>query len=571
MVGRSAIADSLVLDCLQRGDSDTVVPILFLLGRRGSGKTLLITYVQERLASSGELPYVLIDCEERPQSTAWRLICDVADGLNRKWPRFGRLRFPRTTLGRLAAEHDELPLDEREAKQRLHATLRVAGKRAYTIGLNYFGADWQDGGDGLDTLANLNGLFHSDNPRAAHVLCRALLDDLIDEFYRRRHKYNCTILLDNCEGRSAVEFLNLLTELRRPIDPLLLIATSRLVPQITGLDSLWSLPWEHEKPGLPHLPDTEGVDYKKWQANRRSQSDPACWWYPVWLRDLSWAEVSDIVHHRHAGFIYRLTRGHPWGARHVAKVLSAADIVSPSNDIKLNDLLLREAPRYLLEGLENARPTLARWSAAQNIETAGLALGHGGHPNLYEELVNRLWIVPGRRRHEFRLHPWLRQILLYELAVGADWEDAHRELRQYCGKCKRPMDVAYHSLALDDPNPAVNYLSLTLHMLDADHWIEEFEDLTSAPRLLTRGQKAEERYETMMQERGEDVLANVILSMVAARSIWSNPLGDPTYSLKDTIADGYVRLAEIVTAGSIRYRREAAYYRNLDAQRRHRD
>jgi hypothetical protein len=609
MADRSAIADSLVLDCLRRRANDPVVPMIFILGRRGSGKTSLVTHVQNRLASSVEMPYVLIDCAASQQLTVWRLICEITNGLNKKWTEFGRLRFPRTTLGRLAAEHGQLPIDQQEAKQRLLAALWVATKlpqhaktvdqivvnvaevmnaspgvgnllrqvlrmvarsrvlvqRAYKIGLKYFG-DRQGGGDDLSPLINLNKWYHSDDPRAAHVLCRAFLDDLIDEYHRRSHGYNCTVLLDNCEGQCAVNFLNLMTELRCPIDPLLLIATSRLVPQVTGLDSLWSLPWERETNSLPRMPTTSEVDYKSWQGKGKSRKDPASWWYPVCLDDLSWTEVRDIVDYRHVGFIYRLTRGHLWGTRRLAEILPVGDIDRPFNHAELDDFLLREAPTYLLEDLGKARPILVRWSAAQSIDTARQALGHGRHPNLDEEVVNRFWVVPGRRRHELRLHPWLRRMLLYELAMSADWKDTHKKLRQYCDKCKWSMEVAYHSLALDDPKPAVDYLLSALNTLDADHWINEFNEITSAPRLLARGQKAAEQYETMIQERGDDILVNVILSMVAARSIWSDPLGDPTYSLKDTIADGYARLAEMATAGSVEYRRKAKYYRNLDAR-----
>jgi hypothetical protein len=614
MVGRSAIADSLVLDCLRRGVGDAEVPMILLLGRRGSGKTSLLAYVRERLASSDEMPYALVDCAERQQSTVWRLICDVADGLNKmneRWCGFGRLEFPRTKLGRLAAEHGPLPPDDQEAKRRLLSALREAAKlsqramtvdqilinvinimraplgvgglagqavrmvarseavvkRAYGPALKYFGDRGQDSGDGLANLITLNRRFHAHHPRAEYVLCRALLDDLIDEFSRRSHKFNCTVLLDNCEGQCVVDFLNLLTELRRPIDPLLVIAASRSVPKITNLDSQWSLPWESATPALPHIPDTEGVDYVKWKEKRRAEKIPVCWWYPVWLRDLTSAELNDLVDYRHVGFIHRLTHGHPWGAQQLARVLPVADVVRSFDGTKLHDLLLGEAPAYLLEGLEAVRPTLVKWSAAQTIETAMRALDHDGHPDLYEELVRRLWLVPGRRRHEFQLHPWLRRVLLHELAGSAGWENAHRELRRYCDEHERPTEAAYHSLALNDAYPAVSYLLSTFHKIDADHWIQEFDGITSAPKFLVPWQTAEERYETMMRERDGDVLANVIFSMVAARSIWFDPLGDPTYSLRDTIADGYARLADMATAGFLRYRGEARYYRDLDPQK----
>jgi hypothetical protein len=153
---------------------------------------------------------------------------------------------------------------------------------------------------------------------------------------------------------------------------------------------------------------------------------------------------------------------------------------------------------------------------------------------------------------------------LYELAGNAGWKNTHRELRWYCDEHERPMEAAYHSLALDDAYSAIKYLSSIFHKIDADHWIQEFDEITSAPKFLIAWQTAEEQYETMMQERSGDVLDDVIFSMVAARSIWFDPLGDPTYSLKDTIADGYARLADMATAGILRYRREARYYRSLD-------
>ncbi len=621
MVGRSTIADSLVQHCLRRDTDD--VPMILLLGPRGSGKTLLITYLQRRLALSHEMPYVLIDCAERQKITAWRLISNIADGLTNRWQGFGRLEFSRTAVARLAAEHGQLPSDDdQKAKQQLLSVLRTAAnfsRRAKTMDeiihdiakimntppgvdgivgkflkmsagseaavryfyrreLKYFSERWGAGGDGLTTLIALNRRFHENRPsaehppytREEHLLCQTLLDDLTGEFFQRNHQFNCTVLLDNCDKPGVVNLLNLFTGLRRSADPLFIIAASRSAPKITNLlDSLWSLPCKQEKPMRPCIPDTEGVDYVKWKERHRSQKDSASWWYPIWLRDLTCNELNDVVDYRHVGFVHRLTHGHPWGVREVSRVLPSTDMVRPSHDTQLHDLLVKKIPSYLLEGFRTARPTLVRWSAAQTIETAMQALGHDDHPGLYEELINRLWLVPGRsgrRRREFQLHPWLRRVLLYELAAGEDWKNTHQQLRQYCDQHRGPVEAAYHSLSLDDPGPAVSYLTSIFHIIDADHWIEEFDEITSAPRLLTPRQTAGEQHETMIRKKDEDVLANIVFSMVAARSIWFDPFGDPTYSLKYTIAHGYVRLAEMATAGFFRYRDEVEYYRNLDPQ-----
>ncbi|MGH8575028.1 MAG: hypothetical protein ACREX8_21030, partial [Gammaproteobacteria bacterium] len=66
-------------------------------------------------------------------------------------------------------------------------------------------------------------------------------------------------------------------------------------------------------------------------------------------------------------------------------------------------------------------------------------------------------------------------------------------------------------------------------------------------------------------DRG-DRIRNTLWSMVAAHWIWSDPLGDPTFELTNTIADGYVRLAEEAQAGQAHYRKAAQAYRDMRAR-----
>ncbi|MGH4023685.1 MAG: hypothetical protein ACRDRV_03780 [Pseudonocardiaceae bacterium] len=636
--GRSGITDKLFIDCIRRPADEAAhdLPLIVLLGTRGSGKTWVLKSLRNACRRSVAIPYTFLDCADPPGRSVWKLITDLADALHaQNWKEFGRLNFPRVTLGRLAAEHPQLPpgnltaeemlLEGLRAKARLKARSESVGdlvtdvsqaldrpqpiirlllsvlavlrrvaesphlvRYVYRTGLQWYGIRFGPSEhSGLSALVELNRYYHSDDGRASQMLCEALVEDLNQAFARKR-KFNCAVLLDNCDHPAGTGFLSLLAELRSGhsgCDPMVVVATSRTVPHLTGLDREWVFPWEPDRSGASRMPGADTVDYSTWRDNHISGDDQVSRWCPVHLRDLTLSELRrDFVRHHlnHHDFVHRLTSGHPWSARRVTRAVSSGALPARLGEDELLDIpaaFARQAAEYLLADLAAPlREKLVHWSAARDVDTAATVLGDGGK-DLRRELETRLWLVrdlplPRRAPGNPRIHPWLRRILLRELAATpADWSWAHRKLRDHAVEEHRPLDAAYHALACRELSPAVEHLAGQFDITDADSWIGEFEAVTDAPGAAPGGIPVE-RHETLELERGprndapltrRDRVRNTLWSMVAARWIWSDQLGDPKATLKDTIADGFVRLADENPAGSARYRREARAYREKKA------
>jgi len=619
--GRSGI-DALFTDCIRRPAEGSTgdLPVIVLLGMRGSGKTWVLEYLKGRCEGSDAIPYVFADCAAQPDNSVWQLSCELADALHaERWPGFGRLNFPRVTLARLAVEHLKLDENLAPAQEALRKKLRapfvqhvdpvvglvtnllsalsipqwmisavvwsirfIAGsnrtvERLYRRGLKWYGVKFgRSANSGLSFLVELNRRYHRDDQRklAESVLLEAFIDDLKDAFTRRRD-FNCAIFLDNCDDSAGTGFLNLLAELRsRDSDPLVVMAASRTRPDLIGLDSSWSLPWEPDQPGKLRVPNPNKTSYTSRHDDRVGTS-LASSWYPVHLRDLTGDELRQDYKLRrlyHPDFVYRFAAGHPWSAHRVHKLGASGALANTLSETELLNIPAKfarqEAAEYLLADLPTTfRPTLVQWSAARDIGVAAAALGDGGG-DLQSELEKRLWLVPG----DPRLHPWLRRILLRELAEDAErWSQVHRRLCDYAAQQGRLIDAAYHELACGELPPVVDHLVKQLGWMDADSWIQEFDAVTDAPSRAS-GETPVKRHERLVFERGplddgpldqNARVHNILWSLVAARWIWSDQLGDPKVSLKDTIADGYARLADESRAGSARYRREARVYREM--------
>jgi hypothetical protein len=606
--GRSGIV-ALFKECLRReGARD--LPITLLLGPRGSGKTWTLTYLWKACQASVALPHALIDCATGRRDTVWRLVCEIADELRRHWPEFGTLRFRRVTLARLAVEPHDLPEDLDRARERLrellghraklkeHAetavdvaqafdvalaevrlvgrvTQRIASSRSvemlYRTGLSWYGALSGQHGDGLAALVKLNWLIHRDGNAqdAERILVQALLADLADAFAGRKRRSNCALLLDNCAG-AGNELLNLLAEIRaasRDCDPLVVFAACRSVPELSGLRAPWIFPWEEpfrSDAGKREVPTPEAATYATWGAGRRNRQAAESWWLPVLLRDLSLAEIADLVSSDRRRFVHRLTLGHPWSVGQLPTVLDGDDRAT---------VLERFGPKakYLISGLsEHQHKNLILLAAGRDLEfpsRAGIGLrGAEAAPDLADVLDGSLWLIKGTSRHGPRLHPLLRRMLLWELAGTAEWKRVHGTLREYAGRHGLPVELAYHALACGEIGPAVDYLCQQLHDLDADHWIRAFNEITSAPGLRSPTESPESQHESLLRNRelpDRTGVRDTLWSLVAARWIWADPVGDPAFSLADTIADGFVLLTKDVETGRARFHREAKAYREM--------
>lgn len=244
---------------------------------------------------------------------------------------------------------------------------------------------------------------------------------------------------------------------------------------------------------------------------------------------------------RTAPLVHRLTYGHPWSVRqlHTAIATLLAAGVSYGDLHGVLDAPLEEPGRpegsggpdrgqalgivareYLLGRLTvDQRAAAVRLAAARTPSAAvncGLLNDRPEHARdtVMRELRNRLWLSapvpedahtrggrgpsgyllltsppPGSPPHTDPrpvLHPWLRLLLLEELAgppTGGlvPWQETHTALRDWHDRLDRPLDALYHRLALNELDFVVAYFTRTFGAADATGWLRELYHVTAAP------------------------------------------------------------------------------------------
>ncbi|WP_159037296.1 hypothetical protein [Streptomyces specialis] len=556
------------------------LPLIVLLGRRGSGKTATLNWLGWIASTRPHAAYDFAsDAPRRPHEVAARL----AFGLSYRHRNQPPIRFPRLTLGLIVVRMGlsfELggsdPRDElRQALRQIRkdgagengpvlpevvallqdlnllqfpgATLLLSLVRSglprlpvgllWRTGLAWYGARQEY--VGLDALVALNRLHqsetHGDRAAVDRTLCEAFVADLRAHYARYDRDRACVLLLDNIDRNRGRQFLDLLVDIREhattpdgreEFDPLLVVATASDSGRVPGT-------FDPASRGL-RLTAPEDASYAAWERARpRPAVDPAWRWYPVVLRDLTADEVGKLAESvpRLAGappLVHRLTYGHPWSVRRLHDVVRRA-IARGDADTALRTVLeadwpspeadappepfARAALRYLLtDATDDRLAALTTCAAARELDAAvdaGL-LDDARHPLLLEEVGARLWLGPPvpedagtrgghgsgylpERCHPVPLpgrpvlHPWLRLLLLRELATrpagdAPDWTATHTTLRDWYHTQGQPLDEYYHRLALGELETVVDRLHVSLGTLpDVDAWLYELYAVTAAP------------------------------------------------------------------------------------------
>ncbi len=455
-----------------------------------------------------------------------------------------------------------------------------------------------------------------DEDRAAvdGIFCDAFLTDLrlgYQGVNRSRRTLNSVVLLDNAHTPGGQVFLRALTETRHRSggepDPLVVIATSR------RWNPDWNESWSLLTPqrGAPsrRRPTTHRTDGLRAPSPRQPSDVDSDWtagtdprWYPWYLLELGALSEDDVVDivargdihptSRLPRFLYRLTDGHP-GA--VTTVFGASaqlyDSRAPNalrtslrTGVEAEDgtetTLLAAAQAYLLQDLPvPTRQDLVTASAARDVET----LFHKNIVDLrnateegalFKELGDLLWLraEPGEELH-YVLHPWLRRILLQELAARPEdhplnWERVHTRCRDFYEKHGQRVAARYHDLALENVSAVVTHLSKPFaddHQSEfdvaaAEAWLAELDVITAAPNRLDAGA---ESYEQLEAHAGhaEGELETTLSWLVVALWIAADPLGDPGGTLNSTIEGGFHQLAHGRGRGSILLHERAERYR----------
>ncbi|MFJ4918627.1 hypothetical protein [Streptomyces sp. NPDC088725] len=465
-----------------------------------------------------------------------------------------------------------------------------------TTGAHWFGAHpLTRNRDPWEALVELNLWRHEgdeqEHERLDRLLFSAFLEDLRRNTARSFMPRSYLLLLDNCHSEYGRRFLDLLVRARHDdavitggaCDPLTVVAsTNRWLPRwgpATG--DAW--PWQSRGPDRASLAD--------WNDHRPTRDSEDTWWYPLRLRDLNLDEVRIRIelqlggnpelapYTRLAPFVHRLTGGLPRAVQQILDVLrqSGAPAESgPDQDRWLRTLpeqplvsgevtrtLTETALSHLLRGLDPIeRAMLAECAAARDLSVGTRVVGHGDA--LFGEMRAR-WLLAGPGSLVPMLHPWLRRLLLRQLAGRPDdWDTAHELLSDYYRAEDRPVEEMYHQLALHRFDEVVEHLVRRFRTVPAAQWISEFDIITSAPNRLPLTGGPLELLASLGSRGPERAIdsAAAVRGLVTARWVWSDPLADPGMRLGDMIADGFTQLSQLRRNDIVPLFNEADRYRN---------
>lgn len=451
--------------------------------------------------------------------------------------------------------------------------------------------------------ADDDGYDEDERAEADAIFYEAFLGDLhraYSGFNRLRRTMNCVVLLDNVHTYSGRQFLFDLQRARQRADddgdPLAIFATSRT--WIPYWDEGWHHPGGHRGRHEAPLPPTYRTGGLAHPAPRRSADIDDDWrraepgelpWNPWYLLDISQLAGTDVVavaaeygytrRSRVTEFVQHLTAGHPGG---VVDVLTATAGVLPGATITdLRTVLDLPVPardrghdpaaagpgtlgaaivRELLQDFDSgARRDLVTAAAARNVdllyrpEILDSGAPHG--EELLERLRNNLWVRErGGAEPDFEFDPWLRRLLLHELAAREssdplNWVRIHAMCRDIYERAGRFGAARYHDLALGNLDAVIAYLRAPLASREiefdvpaAENWLASLDLITSAPNALGSELQPADRVSELVG-RSRDELDESLGWLIAALWIAHDPLGDPLRKLSTTIKNQFRHLA----------------------------
>jgi hypothetical protein len=620
------VINRLVLDLMQRrpeaGGYRPQLPAVVLSGAHGYGKTALLDALAYGL--EGQVPFAKLDFGAHPDITPREVLIVLAFGLGRWCPGYGRLRFDRFLVGEFVTRLALSSTDPKKARAEVQEALEgrrgidrlkrfteglaeeaaklaprpvrgvtglrkaagyVSGVALHALGLwrptrrvvlgpsiEWYGA--RPNGrrvSPFDVLVTLSRDSTEESERAQELLLTAFLADLDAQFAKRHQAHRrpryCPVLLDNIDTPAGTRFLDSLASVWQAgnghrVGPFLMIGTrqSAAAPKL--------------------LRDAYRASHADWQ---RLAFDPDGfargsnhWRYEVALPALSGtdmvrlAEASGIpCPRRVAGFLQRLTDGHPESAAELTRRLAeqyrdsgmsprrqsallrgVLSIAMPEpSTMTVSDFLLG---RMLGDIDDELRRSLVTLSAARTIaEGLRLVATLPGSMAAVDLSPVRAWIGPDAESRR-TLHPLLRRLLLARLAGepegGYPWTAAHRALREQCARDGDRSGAMYHCLALGEVPGVVADLRRALESAGSDsrvrRWLARFTAATAAPRRPGREESPRAAVARHLKIGNESDLVSVTLTeLTVACWIGSDPVGDPAGELRPVLGDAFRRLA----------------------------
>lgn len=456
--------------------------------------------------------------------------------------------------------------------------------------------------DGLDALVELGR--GGDSGRVEQTLCRAFLADL--RTFSRQVDTRYVLLLDNADAPVRAAFLDELVRERESglADGLVVVAASG-----AALPA-WSGPatrdeWEGRAP-LSQAGYTE--------------SWPTSSWYPVVLGGLSEAETATFAG-TPAPPVHRATGGHLGGTRLLLNAAYDTTCVAPPRRRRSHKRTVSDAtPHQLRQALHmrstgradagaldaayfpaEGAPLLARPSVADDalyqllrrdfteaeVHTLTLIAGVwgpgfrwedlrdeagellAGAEGLRERLRQRLWLE--ERVGSTVLHPWLRTLLLHQLAVErvepADaandgWMWAHAVGYDIGKRAGDDIRRCYHALAMGETHAVVRHLTTRWEKASPDVWLRECHAISAAPlRLATDFATPVSALEAMAEPaRALNEPERTVWRLVLARSLLTDPLLDPAEELGPVLAGLLRDLGRRTPGGYLAFFNEAERY-----------
>lgn len=382
LFGEEGLLGGLVAECVgypDRRPRNRDLPVIVLLGPRGSGKTERLNRLERNFA---RVPCTRWDFDARPDwdSSDSLLVRDAVIEVRRdlRKPRknFGRMDFPRLTLGLLAVSTPHTREDRARALREIKAfvdsddqvrevaeilsrlpnvpvkqrgveisvtAMRQLGpivvKRGLRDARSWYEARLTGAANPEDAVIRLNHMDRrgADERRLVNeILFEAFLADLYSNYndHRVRHPnrvFNCLALFDNVDSPVGEAFLDLLVTARHRqaqrgpnhCDALAVVATRRhRHRRIDGAAVRASSP--------------DDASYEHWSTLRTRER--TAWLYRVELRNLTHEELQRAVAEadlraipdKLALFTHRLTDGHPGTVRFVIDAIRYKQESDPS-------------------------------------------------------------------------------------------------------------------------------------------------------------------------------------------------------------------------------------------------
>ncbi|MBA0052063.1 hypothetical protein E0L36_14490 [Streptomyces sp. AJS327] len=493
------------------------------------------------------------------------------------------------------------------AREGMRVVSGLFTNRGFTEGATWYAGHQLSRSSGpWDALIDLNQWRHSgsedDALRLERVLFAAFLEDLRRAVNRSFAPRSFLLLLDNVHTPHGRRFLDLLVRSRQDAteesltcDPLTCVASVNRWLTRWGPSSGEQWRW------VPR--ETDGASLDDWRARRPSGGSADAWWYPLRLRDLTLNEVrvrlsvTPQLDPSLAPFVHRLTGGLPRAVRQVTTLMERADMPphGTERDAWLRNLLdhplvdeeteAREGdPDAELPTLAEAalgpllerfttdqRGTLTECAAALDLSIATQVLSEGirspAGTSLFSAARSAFLLLergPGEQPPP-TLHPWLRRLLLWELAKRPeDWDTAHELLADYFRSDGRPVQEMYHRLAGHQLGQVTEYLVRRYQSVDARRWIREFNAITAAPHRhpASRDHRALVSSLTPAAPRTANPVEADIRALLVARWVWSDPLADPGMRLTETVGERFARLSEHPRGDNLYLFNEAERYRS---------